>query len=157
MMLMQYISRLKAEPRVIGTALTWVALMFFFTYTDLVVALCKSGDTFAPAFLGLQLKTITMFVNLGLIVMLLFDFTSKNNNISNVWVWTIIIGVFTAIAVYFHCIKVVNQTHKDFVFPLNCDWFGIVLFTIFLIMIFVLKTYTEFSNPIPVTQRSESK
>lgn len=153
MTFLQYLSRLWAEPHVIGITLVWVLFMCFFTYTDLFAALLVSGDTFAPAFQNLQFRTIALCVNIGLVIMLLFDFTSKNERLHRSWIWIVIAGFAIAIMIYLHCRLVANQTHTQLVYPLNCDKLGIALFAVFLSVIFVMKSYTEFSNAIPVTQR----
>lgn len=146
-------SRIKAEPRPLFVALLWVCLMFLFTYTDLVVALCKTGDTFTPAFMTLHMRSISLFVNFGLIIMLLYDYTAKRDHINKMWLWTIVLGLFLVLSIYFHCQKVSKETHTELITPLNWDSFGLMLFIIFLIMIFVLKSCVEFSEPVKVEDK----
>lgn len=127
--------------------------MCFFTYTELIVALFTSGDTFCPAFHTMQINMVAMLVNLGLVVMLLFDFTSKHEHIHRGWAWTVVGALMLALFIYFHCVITANKTHQGLVFPLSYDDFSIVMFGIFLVIVFVLKTYVEFDSVIKVTER----
>lgn len=146
------ISRIKADPYPILVALFWVCMMFLFTYTELVVALCKTGDTFTPTFRSLHIRSISLLVNFGLIIMLLYDYTTKRDHIHKMWLWTIVLGLFLVMSIYFHCQKVSSGKHTELIPPLNWDGFGLVLFIIFLIMIFILKSCVELSEPIKVTE-----
>lgn len=150
-----YISRLSADSRSWKVALAWISFMFFFTYTDLVVALLVAGDTFKPAFQDMHIKSVSLFVNLGLVIMLLFDFSSKHATVHRNWMWTGIIGLILALVIFFHASLVANNTHSNLVFPLNCDILSIIVFCIFLLFIFILKTFVEFEDVSEVTQVGE--
>ncbi|ROT07336.1 hypothetical protein EEL33_07240 [Muribaculaceae bacterium Isolate-037 (Harlan)] len=152
-----YISRVKADPRSGKVALGWILFMIFFTYTDLVVALCSAGDTFKPAFQGMHIRMVSLLVNFGFVVMLLFDYSSKVQQLNRNYVWMSMFALFLALAMFLHCNVVENNEHSGYVFPLCWDAFSILLFVVFLGIVFVLKTFVEFSEVTEVTEVTEGK
>lgn len=151
MTIRQYISRLKADPTTTWIALSWVCFMIFFTYTDLLVA-CVSNDlTLATEFQRMHIRSVSLFVNFGLIIMLLFDYSTKNKDINRTLVWVIIGGLLLSLSIYVHCGKVAANTHSSLCFPLSWDNFSMLLFVFLMILLFVVKTFVEFSTPIAVS------
>lgn len=151
MTLRQYLSRLKADHKTTWIAISWVCFMIFFTYTDLLVASVSNNLSLTNEFQKLHIRSVSLFVNFGLIIMLLFDYSAKNKNISNPLLWTIIIGLFLCLSIYFHCCKVMNNTHTDLYFPLNWENLSLLLFVILMIFLFIIKTFVEFSQPTVVS------
>lgn len=151
MTIKQYISRLKADPKTTWIAFSWVCFMIFFTYTDLLVAIVSKDMTFASEFQSLHIRSVSLFVNIGLIIMLLFDYSAKNTNFHKSIVWSIMAGLLLSLSIYIHCGKVVTNAHSSLYFPLCWDDFSILLFVILLALLFVIKTLVEFSAPILVS------
>lgn len=148
----QYISRLKADSRTAWIAFSWICFMFFFTYTDLLVALVSNDIAFASKFQELHIRSISLFVNFGLIIMLLFDYSAKNKNIHRAIVWAIVAGLVLSLSIYIHCCKAAIKAHSELIFPLNLDNFSIGLFVFLMILVFILKTFVEFSVPVTVSE-----
>lgn len=150
----QYISRLKADPRTRWIAFSWVCFMMFFTFTDLVVASVYTDIEFQSVFRGLHIRGISLFVNFGLIIMLLFDYSVKYKTMSKEVVWTAILGLMLCISIYFHCRKVTANAHSALIYPLCLDYFSIILFVVFMILLFIIKTFVEFSAPVKVSEQN---
>lgn len=151
MTIKQYISRLNADRKTAWIAVSWVCFMFFFTYTDLLVALVTNNLSLVSEFQKLHIRSVSLFVNFGLIIMLLFDYSTKNKNVNTTLVWTIIGGLLLSLSIYIHCGKVSTNSHSLLCFPLNWDNFSILLFVILMILLFIIKTFVEFSSPITVS------
>lgn len=62
--------------------LLWTLFMLFFTYTDLLVAILTKGCSFITEFSKDQCQYISLFVNFGIIVMLVFDCCSSQKKFS---------------------------------------------------------------------------
>lgn len=147
----QYISRLNADRRTTWIAFSWVCFMFFFTYTDLLVALVSDNMSLATEFQKLHIRSVSLFVNFGLIIMLLFDYSTKNKDVNRTLVWIIIGGLLLSLSIYVHCGKVATNAHLLLCFPLNWDNFSIVLFVILMALLFIIKTFVEFSTPVIIS------
>ena len=97
MTIKQYISRLNADRKTTWIAFAWVCFMFFFTYTDLLVALVSDNLSLATEFQKLHIRSVPLFVNFGLIIMLLFDYSTKNKDVNRTLVWIIIGGLLLSL------------------------------------------------------------
>lgn len=153
MTLKQYISRLQADSGTIFIALSWVLFMCFFTYTDLFMASISLNDSFSNAFHKMHVTSVSLLVNLGLVFMLLFDYTSKKSSVPKILVWFVVGGVITSILIFLHCLTVQSGENVNLIQPLSWHNFSIVLFVIFLMTVFILKTFSEFSSTVTVQDR----
>lgn len=127
----------------------------FFTFTDLVMASVYTNIEFQSVFRELHIRGISLFVNFGLIIMLLFDYSVKykTKTMSKEVVWTAIFGLLLCISIYFHCRKVTANAHSALIYPLCLDYFSIILFAVFMILLFIIKTFVEFSAPVKVSEQ----
>lgn len=151
MAIKQYISRLNADRKTTWIAFSWVCFMFFFTYTDLLVAFVSDNLSLATEFQKLHIRSVSLFVNFGLIIMLLFDYSTKNKDVNRTLVWIIIGGLLLSLSIYVHCGKVSTNAHSLLCFPLNCDNFSMLLFVILMVLLFIIKTFVEFSTPVIIS------
>lgn len=151
MTIKQYISRLNADRKTTWIAFSWVCFMFFFTYTDLLVALVSDNLSLATEFQKLHIRSVSLFVNFGLIIMLLFDYSTKNKDVNRTLVWIIIGGLLLSLSIYVHCGKVATKAHSLLCFPFNWDNFSILLFVILMALLFIIKTFVEFSTPVIIS------
>ena len=150
MTLKQYITRLWADKRSFWLALAWVAFICFFTYTELFTASISTDKNFSNQFHEMHVNIISMWVNIGLIVMLMFDYTAKNETLHRNLFWTATLSMLIPLSIYLHCNLVAGQKHMLYVAPLSWNNLSIFLFVIMLIVIFVIKTIVEFSDALPV-------
>lgn len=151
MTIKQYISRLNADRKSAWIAFSWVCFMCFFTYTDLLVALVSNNLSLTTEFQKLHIRSVSLFVNFGLIIMLLFDYSTKTRDINRTLVWIIIGGLLLSLSIYVHCGKVATNAHSLLCFPLNWDNFSILLFVVLMILLFIIKTFVEFSTPVIIS------
>lgn len=71
----------------------WVMLLSLFTYTELFHSLLRTDEKFVDAYLECQTHLVSLVVNIGLLVMLVFDYMSAGMEFSN----RKVVGVMSAI------------------------------------------------------------
>lgn len=148
----QYGSRLCAEPRTFWIGLTWVLFMIFFTYTDIWVAMVSTDQTLAVEFRKLHIRSVSLLVNFGLVVMLCFDYTSKYKTLHRAFLWVVLAGMLLSLFIYLHCRSVTSGTHTTLCLPFNWENLSLILFVLLMTILFVLKTLVEFSPPLRVSE-----
>lgn len=148
MSIARYISRLKADPKACMMALTWVLFMCFFTYTDLLISLLSVNHDFAVEFRTWHMSRVSVCVNFGLVIMLLFDYSYKHQHIHRDMFWIVIAGLFLCLFIFLHCGAVNAKSHINYIFPLNWADLSIFIFVGLLGIVFILKSSIEFSTPV---------
>lgn len=97
----------------------WLLLIILFTYTPLVSVGLKVDEVFADAYCNNQCGWIAMFVNFGLLLMVVFDYwgTGKRPTTA-LWVWSIV-AIVVAMLIFAHTGMYVNHILHKFVYPLS--------------------------------------
>lgn len=132
-------------------ALAWVLFMMFFTYTALVVELLKIDGNFVGLFYGEQSRYIALFVNIGLVVMLLFDnHVSLGKKLHGAFYYVPIIGIILSILLMTHCRLVVAEAHKIFVKPISREELSFVIYGFLMLVIYLLKVKSLITERVNV-------
>ncbi len=131
----------KANCSYIFTALLWVCFMIFFTYTTLIVALIETKTDFIKTFHNEQAGFISLFVNFGIIFMLVFDIVSVKGNRINKYDYIL---PFVAIA---FCLIVLAHSRicnlnilGNYICLINSPYLSIIAFVLYILCIWLLKT-----------------
>lgn len=136
-----YKTYLTANWKTLFLGLVWVGFIILFTYTSLLVELTKIEGDFLNLFYNEQSKYISLFVNIGIVIMLMFDNLSsgKYNNES---AYVSIFAIVLCIIVMAHCDLNINNKLQNFKVPLSCKKLSIGIHILFLLLVYRLKVKT---------------
>lgn len=133
------VSFIKANRKAIILALVWTAFLLFFTYTTLLVEAVKVNGSFYELFYKSQSQFVAMFVNIGIIIMLLFDNHAANKEFHGLEYYIPIIAIAICIMILAHCDTYINNGLDEYIIPISYEKLSFILFCCFLIIIFCLK------------------
>ena len=115
----------------------WLLLIVLFTYTPLVSAGLKVDVVFADTYCRNQYDWIAMFVNFGLLLMVVFDYWGTGKRPTTVlWAWSIVASAIV-MAIFAHTGMYVRKELTAYVHPfsdyrlsyiLHLAFFGILLY-----------------------------
>lgn len=128
--------------RSIFLAFVWVLFMFFFTYTTLFEELLKTNGHFSQLFYDEQSRYLALYVNIGLVFMLLFDNHSVNKWFRGAFYYIPFIGLVIALLLMGHCNLVKSGEHINYRYPLSEERLSYLIYIAFLIMLFIMKVRT---------------
>lgn len=133
----------KANWRIFVVALLWVCFIVFFTYTTLLVALVEEQTNFIDSFYQEQAKFVSLFVNFGIVFMLVFDVVNcKNSTIKSYEYILPFIAMLLCLIIMAHC-KILNIGEgANYVYPINSRYLSIFAFVLYLFCIWFLKILT---------------
>lgn len=100
-------------------SLAWVVLMIFFTYTAIFSEALLADHFFGTAHWHNQSSLISMFVNCGLLLMIIFDYMVAGKRMSSRVVLMMMIGILFAIGVYGHSMILNGNRLSNYDWPLN--------------------------------------
>lgn len=133
------VSFVLANRKPIILSFVWISFLLFFTYTTLLVEAIKIDGNFYSFFYNDQSQYVALFVNIGIIIMLLFDNHAANKEFHGVEYYIPIIAITLCIVLMAHCdCNINNELHK-FITPLSYEKLSIILYCCFIIMIYYLK------------------
>ena len=78
----------------------WVMLLSLFTYTELFHSLLRTDEKFADVYQECQAHLLSLVVNIGLLVMLVFDYMSAGREFSNRKVIAIMSAILFPVLLY---------------------------------------------------------
>lgn len=120
-------------------ALLWTLFMSFFTYTSYWVALVSVGVSFLDGFVDGQSSIVSLVVNFGLVLMLIFDYMSSSDT-SKKWMFGLFgISMFVAVMVYAHSLMAAQQRLNEFIMPISFPDFGITMHSLFMALLCGMK------------------
>lgn len=123
----------------VGMAIVWTLFMSFFTYTECWVALVSANVSFFEVFGNSQSIIISLIVNFGLVLMLVFDYTTSANT-SKKWMFSLFgVAMMMTVMVYAHSFIMVQQRLDEFLMPISKPYFGFALHLIFLLLLCSMK------------------
>ena len=126
-------------------AVTWIFFLLFFAYTSLFFTLVKESETFLAAFkdeyFKLEASYSYIFINFGLLAMLVFDYLFLNKSTKQMKRLTIciMISFFLIIGIYFHAINFCSENAYGLLKFLADSKFAIILNFIYLCILFWIK------------------
>lgn len=120
-------------------SLAWTVLMMFFTYTAIFSEAMLANHSFETAHWHNQSSLISMVVNCGLLLMIIFDYMVAGKRMSYRVVLMMMIGILFAIGVYGHSIILKGNRLDYYDWPLNWQSLSKVLHGGFLLILLWLK------------------
>lgn len=122
-------------------SLFWVVLMVFFTYTPILISFLMVGDSVDAVYFENQSRRISLFINIGLIVMVFFDYFNSNGQVhlKSEFVVLMLIGILLSIAIFFHSDVVYKNKLDRFVSPISWQGLSYLFHLLFLIILWILK------------------
>ena len=135
------IGYLIANKREVMIAVLWVCFMFFFTYTDLLVALVDSTTSFMSEFHKTQATYISLFINFGIIFMLVFDyvFANKGKQVSPFLYILPFVCIGMCLIIMVHSNIFNSGELQKYIKPIGCRYLSIYTYIVYLIGVFILK------------------
>lgn len=135
---MCFIKTISTYPQNAKNAATWVLFMTFFTYSKLYEAVVSSGVSFVDSFVSNQAGFLSMFVNLGLVIMLAFDYSNVSKPIDYRDFRTPFVLIVLVLAIMWHTSLEPNG-YDNFVAPLSWKVFSYLLHLIFIVGLWWMK------------------
>jgi hypothetical protein len=148
--LMSELRRWAWNWRSLFLAFVWVLFMFFFTYTTLFEELLKKNGNFPGLFYEEQSSFIALYVNIGLVIMLLFDNHAVNKKFRGAVYYIPIMGLVVAFFLMGHCYLVKSGEHVNYIFPLSTERLSYVIYAVFLLMLYVMKVRSLIPDEVSV-------
>lgn len=120
-------------------ALAWLLLLVFFTYTPILATMFLSGGSMLDAYYDSQYRPVALFVNLGLLAMVLIDYFSVYPTIDRRLALVLSLGVFAAFVVYVHAGIV--HFEKGYLYKgiINNRWLALAAHGILLMVVWFIK------------------
>ena len=117
--------------------------MLFFTYTDLIIALVEANTDFIDVFHKKQSGFIALFVNLGIIFMLVFDVVSnKKMSITTHEYVLPFIAIIISVIIIAHSRVCISNNMENYVFPINSKEMSIYVYAMYVLCVYMLKINT---------------
>lgn len=122
--------------------LIWVGLIAFFTYTPLLVEVTKVDGDFQNLFYYEQSKYISLFVNVGIVIMLIFDNVSAGKQHYGPSLHLSIFAIVLCLMTMAHCDLNINNELQNFIKPISCKELALYTHGLFLFLVYLLKVST---------------
>ena len=120
-------------------SISWVILLSLFTYTDVFCSMFKVDSSFFIDYKSSQMHGISFMVNIGLLIMLVFDFIGAGKHFSNVKVVCVLVAVLLAFLIF----TFTNLHHSgeiiNYIEVLRCTSLVYVFHTLYIIILVWLK------------------
>jgi len=131
-----------SKSRLYLLALLWVLFLVIFTYTPILLSAALIDGSFSQTYFSNQSHFIAFLVNIGLVLMLFFDFHVSRKTAHNFFIWLMLLGILFSAIIYGHSrIAITNQLEK-FVFPFGWQGVSFVFHSLFLVILVFLKERT---------------
>lgn len=135
---MSFINKIHQYPKNAKNAAAWVLFMTFFTYPKLYEAFVSSGVSLVDSFVCQQGGFLSMFVNLGLVIMLAFDYSNVVKPIDFRDFITPFGLIMLVLGIMWHT-SLDPCGYANFIIPLSCKGFSYFLHLIFVIGLWWMK------------------
>ena len=101
-------------------SITWLVLIVLFTYTPLVHHALKISDIpFVDEYCNNQQCGISLLVNLGLLLMVVFDYIGAGKHSTTKLLLLVLCGVFVVFGIYLHAGSYVAKELCQYVYPIS--------------------------------------
>lgn len=130
---------LKAYAQSLVLAFIWLLFMVFFTYTTLVVEMACAEGNFCELFYQEQSRYIALFVNVGIVAMLLFDNHVAKQPFRGVSYYIPFVSLVFCLIIMAHCEANVNHCLDKYIQPISWEYLSIIAYGCFLFMVYIMK------------------
>lgn len=120
-------------------ALAWLMLMFFFTYTAIISEAMMLDKSLIDAHWINQCSFISLFINCGLLSMIVFDYLQPRREITHAMILFIFLGLFLALGIYGHTSIIEDNRLHCYDYPLKWKPLSLWLHLFFLFVLLWLK------------------
>lgn len=120
-------------------SLSWVLLLCFFTYTALIVSFFVKAGSFSGVYFSNQSQVVSMIVNVGLLVMVVFDYMSSDDQLPINNVMILLVGILFAMCIYGHSYLFSNHLETKYIAPISWNGLSFVSHVMFLLVLCYLK------------------
>lgn len=127
-------------------ALMWLSLLVIFTYTPILVSLLLNNGSVMEAYFNSQHQAISLFINLGLLGMVLIDYFSVFPSIDGKMVVYLSIGVLALFVIYVHSGIIFYGNGYLYKGIINNQWLSVTAHIILLLIVLYIK-YLSLSKP----------
>lgn len=127
-------------------ALMWLLLLVIFTYTPILVSLLLNNGSVMEAYFNSQHQAISLFINLGLLGMVLIDYFSVFPSIDGKMVVYLSIGVLALFVIYVHSGIIFYGNGYLYKGIINNQWLSVTAHIILLLIVLYIK-YLSLSKP----------
>lgn len=136
-------------------AFTWLVLITLFTYTPLVESALKANDAlFVNEYCNNQQCGIALLVNLGLLVMVIFDYIGAKKKPTTGLLVLVLLAVFLLFCVFLHASAYVADHLQQYIYPISETYLSIFLHLCFfaILLYFKVLSMEEVENTDIITQ-----
>lgn len=127
-------------------ALAWLLLLVLFTYTPIIAAMFMNNGSVVVSYFESQHLAISLFVNLGLLGMVLIDYFSVYPTIDGRIALVLSIGVFATFVIYVHCGIISHDNGHLYRGIINNKWLSPLSHSVLLVVIWHIK-YRSLNKP----------
>lgn len=121
-------------------SISWLILIVLFTYTPLVHHVLKISDVpFVDEYCNNQQCGISLLVNLGLLLMVVFDYIGAGKHSTTKLLLLVLCAVFVVFGIYLHTGAFVAEELSQYICPISNDNFSLFLHVFFLFILFYIK------------------
>ncbi len=139
---LKIVSFFSSNQKPIVLALVWLLFILFFTYTILIVEAVKVSGNFYKLFYTSQSEYIALFVNAGIIIMLLFDNHAVNKELQGFRYYIPYLGLILCIALMAHCRSNVDNQLREYKYPISYEKLSFIIYCCFIGIVYILKCHS---------------
>lgn len=127
-----------------------------FTYTPIILSAIIKDISFWDVYAGAQSRFVAFLVNVGLVLMVFFDFHVSRKTAHNYFIWSMLIGILFSMIIYGHCRLTETEILDKFIFPFDWKGLSLIFHVLFLFILVFLKERT-LETDLNVAKRFENK
>lgn len=137
--------------RVIAKTVFWLMLLVLFTYTPLFAEMLKTEGNVLCAYYCMQKEGIALFVNIGLLGMVMIDYFGTKFDINGFRTSLLFLGIIAIFVIYFHSGIMNSNTGDEYVKIVNNNFMSIISHIVLLMIVGYFKFISLMK---PVDERS---
>ena len=121
-------------------SISWLILIVLFTYTSLVHHALKISDTpFLDEYCKNQQCGISLLVNLGLLLMVVFDYIGAGKRSTIKLLLLVLCAVFVVFGIYLHAGSYVAQELSQYIYPISKTNLSLFMHAFFFCILLYIK------------------
>ena len=128
--------------------MAWLGLLVIFTYTPIIAAIFVKNGNIVMEYFNMQHQAISLFVNMGLIGMVLIDYFTTSHSIDRYTMCLIFIGILALFVIYVHTGIIYNGKGGLYTRIINNKWLSFVAHVVLLFVVGIIK-YLSMNKPEP--------
>lgn len=119
---------------VLGRTVFWLMLLVLFTYTPVFAESFKENGDILGAYYKMQKEDIALFVNIGLLGMVMVDYFSTKLAINAVRTLLLFFGIIAVFVIYVHSGIMFSETGNDYIKIVNNNYLSIIAHVVLLLI-----------------------